>query len=424
MSKKKNKSNKFSLTPAQEQILHNQVIDETQPGTILRDFEILLDFVGEKGSQVTSKQNRLPLNQLPQLNSQLTHPIKIDLKRPQNKSFPHINGLYLLLRSSGLALIKNQGKTSYLILDQAVLQSWRALNPVERYFTLLEAWLFKSTPEIIGEYGGPLYEPLSNWFRLFDRIPKQGLKIAGDKKLERRISYPLGFYGIALLELFGFLTVEHGNPEKGKGWRIMSVQKTALGEIICTMLFKPMQEGDIIDFLQHEFEQKTSTTFGELQPSFQPFFPEWQNNLIIPESEFQDGIYVFKVSLGSVWRRIAIPGTLTFSHLSGAILDAYEFDYDHLYSFNYKDRFGRTLEINHPFMDDEPPLADDVAIGDIALSAGTQIDFLYDFGDNWQFGIVLERIDPKDATVKAPRLLESRGKAPEQYYYPDDWDEY
>ncbi len=423
MSEKTNTSKKRFLKPEQEQILRQQVIDENQPGTILHDFEVILDFVGTEGRKVSNKQNFFPLDTLAQLNSGLTQPIKIDLKRPKQKSFPHINGLYLLLRSSGLTYITRKGKTPYLVLDETVLRSWRSLNPIERYFTLLEAWLFKSTPEIIGEYGGTFHEPLSNWSRFFERIPKKGSNIAGNKEKERSITYFPGLYAIALLELFGFLSVEHGEPEKGKGWRILSLKKAIFGETVCTALFKPLQEEDIIDFLQHEIEWKTSMTFGELQPTFQAFFPEWKNNLRIPASEFRDGVYVFNASLGSAWRRIAIPGALTFSDLSGAILKAYDFDYDHLYSFSYTDRFGRTMEINHPYMEDEPPLADEVAIGDIGISPGTQMGYLYDFGDNWQFSATLERIDPVDAAMKSPKLLESKGKAPEQYYYSDNWDE-
>jgi hypothetical protein len=44
----------------------------------------------------------------------------------------------------------------------------------------------------------------------------------------------------------------------------------------------------------------------------------------------------------------------------------------------------------------------------------------YDFGDNWQFDVKLERVDPPSKSNKSPRILESRGKAPEQYPREDD----
>ena len=47
--------------------------------------------------------------------------------------------------------------------------------------------------------------------------------------------------------------------------------------------------------------------FGALQPVLQPYFPEWKKNLSVPGWAFREGAHVFKVSLGRLWRRIAIP---------------------------------------------------------------------------------------------------------------------
>ncbi|MEH2297782.1 MAG: hypothetical protein V7K88_01595 [Nostoc sp.] len=67
-------------------------------------------------------------------------------------SYPYINGLHLLLRSSGTAKIRSQGKKQVLILDAATLESWSNLNLTERYFNLLEAWLIWGNNEILGEH--------------------------------------------------------------------------------------------------------------------------------------------------------------------------------------------------------------------------------------------------------------------------------
>jgi len=46
------------------------------------------------------------------------------------------------------------------------------------------------------------------------------------------------------------------------------------------------------------------------------------------------------------------------------------------------------------------------------------MELTYDFGDNWTFTVKLDRIEHPDAKLKAPRILESHGKAPDQY---SDW---
>jgi hypothetical protein len=164
------------LTEEHQQLLQQHSIDENSPGTILRDFQTLLDFLHPNGTQVSGIHNLFPLKSLPELNSRLSHPIETNLKRPQQKSYPYINGLYLLLRASGLSQVKQLGKKQTLVLDEAVLQSWTKLNLTERYFTLLEAWMILGNEEILGER----YDPIGNLMkclRFWPRIPDKGLKL-------------------------------------------------------------------------------------------------------------------------------------------------------------------------------------------------------------------------------------------------------
>ena len=112
-----------------------------------------------------------------------------------------------------------------------------------------------------------------------------------------------------------------------------------------------------------------------------------------------------------------------FGSLSSSILDAFDFDHDHLYEFTYKNRTVILNRINYPYTD-EPPFTDEVLIGDLALKPGTVITYLFDFGDNWKFDVKLERIDPVDHEMKKPVILPSHGSAPEQYStWDEEWDE-
>jgi hypothetical protein len=175
------------------------------------------------------------------------------------------------------------------------------------------------------------------------------------------------------------------------------------------------------------YEEPTEPTFGALQPLVQPHFPEWRNNLVLPELGFQQGAYIFKVSLGRIWRRIAVAADMTLDDLATSILNAYEFDFDHLYEFTYPSRFGWTMHAHHPYLEGGP-YATEVLIGDLPLKPGGSMTYLYDFGDNWQFDVTLERIDPPDPQLTEPALLEEHGQAPEQYpswddEYEDEWSE-
>jgi hypothetical protein len=46
--------------------------------------------------------------------------------------------------------------------------------------------------------------------------------------------------------------------------------------------------------------------------------------------------------------------------------------------------------------------------------------YLYDFGDQWEFDVTLERVDPADAAARDAVILDGRGEAPDQY---PSWDE-
>src|SRR2546427_769858 len=95
------------LTPAQQKMLRAQTISLTGPGTIGHDFESLLRFVAEREVPLTGVNQMLSMKLLPALNERMARPLDIKLQRPQLKSFPHLHGLYLLLRASGLARVDN-----------------------------------------------------------------------------------------------------------------------------------------------------------------------------------------------------------------------------------------------------------------------------------------------------------------------------
>ncbi|MBD2565785.1 plasmid pRiA4b ORF-3 family protein, partial [Nostoc linckia FACHB-391] len=142
---------KLPLTEDKKQLLQQQTITQDIPGTILRDFQTILELLQPNGVEVSSTYYQLSLKYLQQLNSQLSYPIDINLKRPVQKSYPYIHGLYFLLRTSGLSQVITEGKKSKLVLDQKFLQIWQGLNHTEQYFTLLESWLVWGESELLGD---------------------------------------------------------------------------------------------------------------------------------------------------------------------------------------------------------------------------------------------------------------------------------
>ncbi len=161
---------------------------------------------------------------------------------------------------------------------------------------------------------------------------------------------------------------------------------------------------------EHEFASPLVCPLRRWQPMLQPYFPEWRENLEPPGVEVREGIFLFRVSLGKVWRRLAVPSQCTLDDLVAVILDSVEFDEDHLYQFTFRDSFGAEAKVMHPYCD-EGPFGDEVSVGELPLAPGQSMRLTYDFGDSWRFDVKLERVDPPDRRIKAPRILESHGKA-------------
>jgi hypothetical protein len=389
-----------------------QAITETTPGSIVQDFQTLLDFIGQEGIAVGGQRNLIPMKSLAQINQQLAEPIKTNLQRPQQKSYPTINGLYLLLKATGMGKILRQGKTSKLMLDPMMLDNWQQMNLTERYFNLLEAWLVIANEEMLGERG--YMSEGTRCLQYWSKIPAKGEKFP-DYQTQQNLKYYPGFHNLALMKLFGLIEASYGKPAAGKGWRVKNIKQTDWGKGLLQVAFENWTFPEMI----WDDEQPVDPQFGTLQPILQPYFPQWQKIIELPKIDSIQGVCIFKVSWQQIWRRIAISSDLTLWDLSQLILQSVDFDCDHLDMFSYKNQLGRTMQVVHPYMNDSPS-TDEVKIADLPLAVGSVMEYLFDFGDNWEFQLQLEEIK-SDLRPKYGEIIASEGKAPEQY---PDWEEY
>jgi len=325
-------------------------------------------------------------------------------------------GLYLLLRASGLTSLGGTAKQPLLLLENSVYEQWTKMNPAERFGTLLDAWILRGKTEFLGDrpsFFDMIPDNLMNAIMFFVQIPEDGQSFTGRKADLQDLSYIPGWHNLGLMGLFGMIKIDAFPPEPGEGWRLKTIRRTETGMALLRVLHVLFRDdlNRILDIGNDE--ESEELPFHSLQPALQPYFPAWRNTLTFAESSFRGGTYTFKVSLGQVWRRIAIDASDSLDMLASIILSAFEFDNDHLYEFSYKNRYGLIESILHPEMD-EGPFTPDVMIGDVPLPIGRTMTFLFDFGDNWQFAVTLEKVDADNVTRK-PRILEKQGKPPEQY---------
>src|SRR5439155_5003581 len=103
--------------------LTEQQIVPGNPGTILKDVDTWIEFIGPGGIATKSRNATLPAERLPELNAQISHPIELVLKRALLRDYPNLAGLFILLRVMDLL----QMQRNRLAPDPAALEFWRSL---------------------------------------------------------------------------------------------------------------------------------------------------------------------------------------------------------------------------------------------------------------------------------------------------------
>lgn len=128
-----------------------------------------------------------------------------------------------------------------------------------------------------------------------------------------------------------------------------------------------------------------------------------------------------------IWREVEVAANQTMDALGWAIPQAFEFDLDHMWSFYLSGKAWDT-DTEYAVSPDE-----DIFTGITAKDANTTLIrdvpypgktgkkeflFVYDFGDEWHFGVKLLRQNPTiEAKARFPRLVAAQGDSPEEYPY-------
>jgi Plasmid pRiA4b ORF-3-like protein len=132
----------------------------------------------------------------------------------------------------------------------------------------------------------------------------------------------------------------------------------------------------------------------------------------------------------TIYRDIEIEASKSLYKLAEAIVAAFGFDFDHAFGF-YTGLTAATMMTKRPRyelfadMGDADPGVLGVKRTKIqqALPAvGRTMLFLFDYGDEWLFRVRLQGTAKKITKVRYPRIVATRGEAPEQYPEPDEED--
>jgi len=141
--------------------------------------------------------------------------------------------------------------------------------------------------------------------------------------------------------------------------------------------------------------------------------------------------YILRASLGrSVHRDIEIRASKSLHDLAAAIVGAYDFDFDHAFGFysKLKGRYYDSPEKYELFADigeSDAGSVKNTTVAQVFDRPRKAMLFLFDYGDEWLFKVTLVGRGTAEKGIRYPRVVASKGEAPEQYPSPDDevWDE-
>lgn len=438
-------------------------INHSDISVFINDYKTFCNYIDEKHPVLTKGNGNISQKDLYNLNSLLVN--KKEVKAPTyRQEFYYFIDLVFTLSLLGELYVKTGDEKGNTRLSRTKRKDeFDLLNDYEKYVFLLEVFWTKCDMDIMFPHA-KAEESFGIVLETFARSTpyEQLCKGAFPNRFGDDFLFSYDVKIIYILSCFGFCTFIPSVLTKKKfnynDDVIESVTPTKLGIALCKLLKE-------IDFAKRK-EPGSSYSFKDFE-MLKPFLPEQLKKMletlclkeeaqkaeedklihkidipfytlfasVFPEGELkatvtselyknQKGAYTFKVSLGkNTWRKIVLSSEHTMEDLHDMIQESFDFDNDHLYSFFMDGKINSKNEIHSP-KGFKKPFASESIIGELKLYVGQRICYLYDYGDEWLFDILLLDMDPKAELPEQGVIIESVGSSPIQYRYDDDEDDY
>ncbi|MHB8361043.1 MAG: plasmid pRiA4b ORF-3 family protein [Thermoplasmataceae archaeon] len=113
----------------------------------------------------------------------------------------------------------------------------------------------------------------------------------------------------------------------------------------------------------------------------------------------------------SIWRKLLVNSDATLHELHLMIQAAFGWENYHLYEF-YIGRNNYTTLVDLEENDKDAIDSSGVTLEDLHLQEGNKFTYVYDFGDNWEHLVSVDKILPPDPSVLLPSCIGGKRKCP------------
>ncbi|MBT2218605.1 hypothetical protein KK120_22785 [Virgibacillus dakarensis] len=396
-----------------------------------------MDYVKHHKIKLTKTRNLLTKKDLRPLHAHLAEHGALLTKKANQDDYPLIHLLFHLALTLRLTRKSALNNDTILILNPEMIDTFKALRPPEQYVTMLDVFWTKMDWGNLQErrYNNvkKIITVLLEEIEKLERLPQKEVLMLEESTIEHLQLNGIRSF-LCFWSYFGFMNVsfeETAIADTGQllQTEIKSVELKPLMQKLSKSLLdtwdahgnanKPMQDffsvligGSELEMDEEpaEDENEELSLFAMLQPLFEE---NVVNTLPVEDSGPFHGNITFKVSLfTSCWRRIQLPASATLLDLHRWIQEAFAFDDDHMYSFFMDGKRFSEYAFKSP-MDCAGPYVQEAVLGKLDLYEGMRFLYLFDYGDEWQFDIFVEKLAEEEEEL--PGILAVKGESPEQY---------
>lgn len=440
-------------------------ITQDFPSPIVKDFSTFLDYCEKNKPLITKTQEFITRKAVYDINQRLTNPHEGLTDRNNQNHYAQIHLFYHLALNGDLFTLDWSKKSKpYFAPNTQQVKRFKALNTTERYLFLFQCFYVYSNFSLIGQEESRFSSIhfLEDGFRtLANAEANKPYGLYRSSKMKDKLDLNYSFIaaeGSTLLygQYFGLWQT---TTEQNVSFRtrtltfIESLTINSFGKDLLSFLLQnaplmlwnqpsrriagdrsplgvPFDE-EIYQY--YEEDKDVRPLFEKMEAQYRPFFAVMQPFFSEPiQGDFEikqkktveRGNFTLEVEMEytnpKVVRTIQLGSDSTLEELHYAIIDAVDFDDDHLYAF-YMDK-NRQETYNRWYEHSDPPFASDFSLEDFDLSIDKRFYYTFDFGDNWKFVITVKAFKQTDKPLDKPKLIAQKGESPLQYpSYEEEW---
>lgn len=165
-------------------------------------------------------------------------------------------------------------------------------------------------------------------------------------------------------------------------------------------------------------DDKTPEKRGKKGKLIQVDFPRHGNRLpkkSVKTKNLEGSSYQLEIALAftepSIWRRIEVPSSLSLADLHSVIQIAMGWQDCHMHRFQVGMLFYGP-QLADDYMDDAMRDESRFILKDLEKELLQGMVYTYDFGDNWEHVVILEKVNPKSEARAVPYILDGKGACP------------